>query len=64
MRHIKYATIGLILMLAALGLTGALAHAQGSEVEPNNTCATAQNLGAVTLPFWDGSSGCERVKDI
>jgi len=61
MRHIKYATIGLILMLAALGLTGALAHAQGSEVEPNNTCATAQNLGAVTLPFFIRGSIDSRV---
>ena len=27
------------------------ADTQGSEVEPNNTCATAQNVGAVALPF-------------
>ena len=28
-----------------------LASPDGSEIEPNNTCATAQNLGAVALPF-------------
>ena len=46
---LAFLTAGAIL-IAAVGMRMALASPDGSEVEPNNTCATAQNLGAVSLP--------------
>jgi hypothetical protein len=41
----------LLSLLVALAASPRSAFAQGSEVEPNNTCPAAQNFGAVTLPF-------------
>jgi hypothetical protein len=41
----------LLSLLVALAASPRSAFAQGSEVESNNTCPTAQNFGAVTLPF-------------
>ncbi len=53
-----FAAAGAIVTVPIVGAPGAgpsalalLVPADGSEVEPNNTCATAQNLGAVALPF-------------
>ena len=53
-----FAAAGIVVPVPAVGAPGAgasalaqQAPADGSEVEPNNTCATAQNLGAITLPF-------------
>ena len=53
-----FAAAGVVVPVPAVGAPGAgasaltlLAPADGSEVEPNNTCATAQNLGAIALPF-------------
>jgi hypothetical protein len=41
----------LLSVLVILAESPRPAFAQGSDVEPNNTCLTAQNLGGVTLPF-------------
>ena len=53
-----FAAAGVVVPVPIVGAPAAgasalalLAPADGSEVEPNNTCATAQNLGAVALPF-------------
>jgi hypothetical protein len=45
--------VGTLLLLASIVVLGpaATALAQGIDTEPNNTCQTAQNFGAVTLPF-------------
>src|SRR5690349_8598471 len=43
--------IPVVLVLAAALTTAAPVSSQVAEVEPNNTCGTAQAIGAVTLPF-------------
>lgn len=54
-RHAERTSCLLVAMLLSvlmpLAESPRLAFAQGSEVEPNNTCPTAQNFGAITLPF-------------
>ena len=47
---LAFLTAGAIL-IAAVGMRMALASPDGSEIETNNTCVTAQNQGAVALPF-------------
>ena len=41
----------LLSVLVTLAESPRPAFAQGSDVEPNNSCPTAQNFGAATLPF-------------
>jgi 5-hydroxyisourate hydrolase-like protein (transthyretin family) len=48
----SFVVVGMLLsVLLILAESPRPAFAQGTDVEPNNTCLTAQNVGAVTLPF-------------
>lgn len=53
---LKDLILGIILVWATVLGSVPLAFAQGVDQEPNNTCQTAQNFGAVAFPFRvDGS---------
>jgi hypothetical protein len=49
----KTMAIRMFLLLAFLGLS---APASAQDTEPNNPCPSAQDLGAITLPFVQNGS--------
>src|SRR5262245_45984590 len=59
MQHVNLSLKALVVVMLLLGGvfgTVATSLGQGVEVEPNNPCPTAQNFGAVALPFTVWSS--------